>query len=197
MTSKKNNFSNKWVERFRLNSFFNISPEKAIDSLKAISKIIFVFIFIFMATWFFKLYNIEDTTTKHFRLIISNTDILPLYKADLTTFIFLVVYEFLKMITMAFTFFFFIKFLNSLDINDPFKNNVSADHLNKVAVLSIVFFMVDAINSMHWIWFDIFPDKTTIQIFHFEYLFLAYFINVFSVVFKRGVDLNNEIDLVI
>jgi hypothetical protein len=35
------------------------------------------------------------------------------------------------------------------------------------------------------------------RLFHFEYLFIAYFLNVFAQIFKRGVDLNNEIDLVI
>ena len=83
-----------------------------------------------------------------------------------------------------------------MDISEPFKNIKSKDYLAAVAVLSILFFSVDAISMMHLAYFqDLLSTK--VRIFHFEYLFLAYFINVFAVIFKRGVDLNNEIDLVI
>jgi hypothetical protein len=88
--------------------------------------------------------------------------------------------------------------LNAVDIKEPFKNVKSKDYLFSVAILSSVFFTVDAISMMHLAYFqDSLPIEGSLRIFHFEYLFLAYFINVFAVIFKRGVDLKNEIDLVI
>jgi hypothetical protein len=152
----------------------------------------------FIGVYIFKFIKIDLGSTKHFKLRLSDINILPLYKSNYTTFVFLVGYEVIKIAVIATLFFYFIKFLNAVDIKEPFKNVKSKDYLFSVAILSSVFFTVDAISMMHLAYFqDSLPIEGSLRIFHFEYLFLAYFINVFAVIFKRGVDLKNEIDLVI
>lgn len=193
----KNNFISTGIEKIK-DSYVNIDPVKFIQTLKAFSKVFFIFALMFLGAFIFKLFKIDDEAIKHFKLILSDIDILPLYKTSLVTFTFISLYEILKISLVAVTFYYFIKFLNSIDINEPFKNIKSKSNLSAVAVLSIVFFSVDAISMMHLAYFqEWLQTEGSIRIFHFEYLFLAYFINVFAVIFKRGVDLNNEIDLVI
>lgn len=191
----KNSFISTRIEKFK-DSYVNIDSVKFIQTLNAFSKVFFIFSLMFLGAFIFKLFKIEDDSVKHFKLILSDIDILTLYKSSFVTFVFISLYEVIKISLVAVTFFYFIKFLNSMDIKEPFKNIESKNNLSVVAVLSIVFFSVDAISMMHLAYFqDLLVGK--VRIFHFEYLFLAYFINVFAVIFKRGVDLNNEIDLVI
>jgi len=193
----QNNFISAQIEKIK-SSYVNIDPVKFIQTLKAFSKVFFIFSLMFIGAYIFKFIKIEEETTKHFKLILSDINILPLYKSNNTTFIFLVGYEVIKIALIATLFFYFIKFLNVVDIKEPFKNVKSKDYLFSVAILSSVFFTVDAIGMMHLAYFqDSLLIEGSLRIFHFEYLFLAYFINVFAVIFKRGVDLNNEIDLVI
>lgn len=193
----KNSFISTRIEKFK-DSYVNINPVKFIQTLNAFSKVFFIFSLMFLGAFIFKLFKIEDDSVKHFKLILSDIDILPLYKSSFVTFVFISLYEIIKISLIAITFLYFIKFLNSMDINEPFKNIKSKNNLSAVAVLSIVFFSVDAISMMHLAYFqDLLRSEGSLRIFHFEYLFLAYFINVFAVIFKRGVDLNNEIDLVI
>ncbi len=193
---KQNNFISTQIEKIK-SSYVNIDPVKFIQTLKAFSKVFFIFSLMFIGAYIFKFFKIEETT-KHFKLILSDINILPLYKSNYFTFIFLMIYEIVKISIIATLFFYFIKFLNVVDIKEPFKNVKSKDYLFSVAILSSVFFTVDAIGMMHLAYFqDSLLIEGSLRIFHFEYLFLAYFINVFAVIFKRGVDLNNEIDLVI
>ena len=144
-----------------------------------------------------KAFQINDGTL-HFRLVISNIDILPLFKNHFVTFVCLVAYEVVKLLVAAILFYYFIQFLNSLDKHDPFKHAKSRSYIMIVATCSIIFFSVDAIGMMHLAYVqNELLLKESLRIFHFEYLFIAYFLNVFAFVFKRGVDLNDEIELVI
>lgn len=193
---KQNNFIYAQIEKIK-GSYVNIDPVKFIQTLKALSKVFFIFSLLFIVAYVIKFFKIEEGT-KHFKLVLSDIDILPLLKSNYATFIFLVIYEVIKISVIATLFFYFIKFLNAIDISEPFKNVKSKDYLFSVAILSSIFFTVDAISMMHLAYFqDSLPIEGSLRIFHFEYLFLAYFLNVFAVIFKRGVDLNNEIDLVI
>lgn len=193
---KQNNFISTQIEKIK-SSYVNIDPVKFIQTLKAFSKVFFIFSLMFIGAYIFKFFKIEETT-KHFKLILSDINILPLYKSNYFTFIFLMIYEIVKISIIATLFFYFIKFLNSVDIKEPFKNVKSKDYLFSVAILGSVFFAVDAISMMHLAYFqDSLQIEGSLRIFHFEYLFLAYFLNVFAVIFKRGVDLNNELDSVI
>jgi len=64
--------------------------------------------------------------------------------------------------------------------------------------LDILFFVIDAISLLHLAYFqNSLPLESSFEVFRFEYLFLAYFLYVFAAIFKRGVDLNNELDSVI
>ena len=194
---KQNNFISAQIKKIK-DSYVNIDPVKFIQTLKAFSKVFFIFSLMFVGAYIFKFFKIDVETTKHFKLILADVNIFPLYKSYYTTFIFLITYEVIKISLIAAIFFYFIKFLNSMDINNPFKNIISKDYLFSVAIISSVFFTVDAISMMHLAYFqDLLPIEGNLRIFHFEYLFLAFFINVFAVIFKRGVDLNNELDSVI
>ncbi len=64
--------------------------------------------------------------------------------------------------------------------------------------LDILFFVIDAISLLHLAYFqNSLPLESSFEVFRFDYIFLDYFIYVFAAIFKRGVDLNNELDSVI
>jgi len=178
--------------------FFNMDSHKTINSLKTFSKIFLIFSLAFIAGYIYKISNIDLEKTTSFRLILSDTDILPLYKNDMKNFIFISIYEMLRMILLTSILWYFYKFLASVNIADPFENIISKIHINRVANLSTVFFFIDFVGSMHlkYISNELGID-VYITTFNFEYLFIVYFISVFSVIFSRGIDLKNEIDLVI
>lgn len=142
----------------------------------------------------FKLSTINPQVSHHFILPISQVDILSLYSTNYTGFLIIGIYEVLRFAAIAILFFYLAKFIKSLDINDPFRNIHSKKHLNIVLICSIVFFVIDAIGTIH---LNYLIENLNLRLFHFEYLFLVYFLNVFAVIFNRGVALKNEIDLVI
>ncbi|MFM9945257.1 MAG: DUF2975 domain-containing protein [Bacteroidia bacterium] len=177
--------------------FFKIESTRSLQSLQNFSRIFFIFSVGFIAAFIYKLLLIKSGTVKSFKLPILELDILPLYTQNFTGFIFLSVYEILKFITLAFVFFYFMKFIKTIDINEPFKNLKSKNHLSKVSNLCYAFFIIDAIGTLHAAQYTVFLSNIPFALFHFQYLFIAYFVHVFAIIYKRGVDLNNEIDLVI
>ncbi len=180
------------------NAFFQLKPHQTMASLINFSRIFFAFSILFLGAYLFKLFNIHSDAIKHFNLVFAKINILPLYSNNLIGFIFIAAYEAIKITLVAITLFYFTKFLKSLDISDPFKNFESKKYIQRVALLSMIFFAIDALSAIHLNYYEsLLSEGTPIHIFHFEYLFLAYFINVFAVIFNRGVDLKNEIDLVI
>jgi hypothetical protein len=193
MSTKKN-----FIERLSSGNLFRIDQGRGIDSLKALTRVIFIFTLLFPAAYCVKMIGLGPDSIKPFKLVISNINILPLYKADFTNFIIVSVFEILRLSILALIFFYLMKFLNSLDKVDPFRNIRSKDYIGIVAGLGVLFFGVDCIGSMHLSYFqEELMMKDPIRIFHFEYLFITYFLNVFAFIFKKGVDLNNEIELVI
>lgn len=177
---------------------FNAEHERSIKSLEAFSIMILIFVLLVLGTYIVKVFSIDIASTKSFKLALSNINILPLYTSNYSTFLVLAIIEIIKFAIAAFVFFYFIKFLKSLDKQNPFKNIISGEHIALVAILSIMFFILDAAGSFYLSFYDnelLMNDQ--LRSFHLEYLFLAYFLNVFAFIFKRGVDLNNEIDLVI
>jgi hypothetical protein len=184
------------IEKLKL---FDFSPEKIIISLKNLSTIFFLFSFAFLGAFIFKWFSYDSKTSEIFKLVISSINIHPIYKTSQSSFVFISIYEIVQMLLVVLTFFYFIKFLKSLNMNEPFKNTKSGEYINLVGIFSVLFFIVNTITTIHLSYFiNLLPGyRTPFALFHFEYLFLAYFINVFAVIFKRGVDLNNEIDLVI
>lgn len=181
----------------KMNGMFNLKHEKSIDSLIAISRVVFVFTLLFLGAFFYKLFTITSDTN-HFRQVLSGVDILPLYKEHFSAFICMCVYDVLRLLLIGAVMFFFTAFLKSLDRTDPFKNLKSKEHITLVAFFALLFFVADGVGSIHLNYFEeLLAPGANIRMFHFEYLMLAYFLNVFAFIFKKGVDLNNEIDLVI
>jgi len=75
---------------------------------------------------------------------------------------------------------------------------VSILDILKLFAIALVFFIVDTISILYLHFFEeALGLNRSLRLFHFEYLFIVYFLFVFANIFKRGVDLNNEIDLVI
>ncbi|MBX7206163.1 MAG: DUF2975 domain-containing protein [Bacteroidia bacterium] len=181
----------------KMNGMFNLKHEKSIDSLIAISRVVFAFTLLFVGAFLYKLFTINPDTN-HFRQVLSGVNILPLYKEHFTAFLCMCVYDVLRLLLIGAVMFFFTAFLKSLDRTDPFKNLKSKEHITLVAFFALLFFVADGVGSIHLSYFEeLLTPGANIRIFHFEYLMLAYFLNVFAFIFKKGVDLNNEIDLVI
>ena len=176
------------------NKIFNVKPTHSIDTLRNYSSLFFIAALFFLGAFIFKFCIFNPNIDQHFNLPISRVDILPLYTNNYTGFLSLGIYEALRFACIAVLFFYFVKFIKSLDIAEPFKNLNSKKHLSKVLLCSMVFFVIDAIGTMH---LNYLMEHLHIRLFHFEYLFMVYFLNVFAVIFNRGIDLNNEIDLVI
>lgn len=180
-----------------MNGIFNLKHEKSIDSLIAISRVVFAFTLLFLGAFFYKLFTINPDTN-HFRQVLSGVNILPLYKEHFTTFMCMCVHDVLRLLLIGMVMFYFTAFLKSLDRKDPFRNLKSKEHITLVAFFALLFFVADGLGSIHLSYYEeLLTPGATIRIFHFEYLMLAYFLNVFAFIFKKGVDLNNEIDLVI
>lgn len=198
MSQQKTNFIQAGLRKITEGSgFINRKPEQAIKSLKSISQVIYIFGIFFLLAFAYKLI-IVSTGINHFKTLLTSIDILPLYAMNGVHFFCLAGYDILKLVIIILTFFYFTKFLGSIEISDLFGNLKSRNLILYVAALSIAFFMVDVISILHLSYVeDILKLKNHIRLFNFEYLMLAYFINVFAFIFKRGVDLKNEIDLVI
>lgn len=175
-----------------------LNPVQSMASLKNFSGIFFIAALFFLAAFIYKLFAIDPVIKHHFNLPISEIDILPLFTTNYFSFISIGIFEIFRLVCIALLFFFLMKFTGSIDLSDPFQNLQSKTFLNKVVACSIGFFIVDAIGTLHlnYVLEEIQPDLK-IRLFHFEYLFIVYFLNVFAVIFNRGVDLKNEIDLVI
>lgn len=201
MKKQSNPVSPQGIEKLiGMNKLFNTDPSKAIASLIAMSRVILVFALLFIGAYVFKLLTAGSASTKHFKLLLSNQaiDILSLYRSNFTGFLCLIAYDLLKLGNIALAFFYFVKFLKSLDMQTPFARLESKTYIQRVAWLSVVFFVIDALGTLHLSMYeDALGLNGQLRLFHFEYLILAYFINVFAFIFQRGVDLHNEIELVI
>lgn len=185
------------IEKFLMQTrLFNLNNARSIDSLRNLSYIIGIFALLFIPAYLYKWFYIENA--QFFKLVFSDTNILPLYQSSPIGFACISVCEIIKLAISGYLMIRLAKFFASLNKVNPFKNIVSKQHLLSVATLSILFFIVDAIASVQLYYLqDLLNKASAMRLFHFEYLFIAYFLNVFAQIFKRGVDLNNEIDLVI
>lgn len=180
------------------NRFFNTEPSKIIDSIKAMSMVFSIFSLLFALGFFYKITQLPAGTASKFRLPVTGIDILPLYHSQAVSFWLVALYETLALLVMALAFFYFMKFMAQLDKTNPFKNPAAARQLQRVSFLGIVFFALHVVTTIHLQYFqELLGMSGSISDFKFEYLFLVYFIAIFSFIFKRGVALNSEMDLVI
>ncbi len=192
------NFNNRLEKLLSSSFFFNLGGTKSLKSLKAFSYIIAFFALMFVAAYIYKWSAIPNGQTTWFKLVFNDINILPLYTQYKLVFTIVSILEILKLLLAALLFFQLAKFFQSLNPDDPFKNIDSKYYILRVFAIAVVFFIVDTISILYLHFFEeALGMNRSLRLFHFEYLFIVYFLFVFANIFKRGVDLNNEIDLVI
>ncbi len=172
---------------------------KRIQSLQTFSMLIALFSACMIPAILVKIVLANQGSANHIRLIISNhgIDLLPLYSKNLFGFICLCTYEMIKFGLISYTFYNLYLFLKSLNMTNPFKYIVSKNYISVVALFSGIFFVVDAIGAFHLNYYQSALGIAHVRIFHFEFLFIAYFLRIFAFIFNRGVDFNNELEQVL
>lgn len=194
-TTKFNNTLEKLINS---SFFFNLNGAKSVKSLKNFSYIIAFFALMFIVAYVYKWTQISNGNMSSFKLIFNDINILPLNNQYKFVFGVVSTLEIIKLLLGSLLFFQLGKFFHSLDLENPFKNIVSKHYIIRTLAISILFFVIDAVAILYLNMFeDALGLTSSLRLFHFEYLFIVYFLYVFTIIFKRGVDLHNEIDLVI
>lgn len=184
-----------WLGKTRL---FSVNPEQSIKSLTALSRVVMIAAIVFTVTFLYFVIRAITGGVQHFKLPLSGFEIMPLYNSKELSFYLICIYEILKLSTIAVAFYFFFKFSRSIDYSNPFHKIESKAYINSFATMSIIFFCLDVVSSIHLNYFsDLLGYGDSIRYFHWEYLLLTYFINVFAYFFRLGVNMKNELDLVI
>lgn len=180
------------------NKIVNTNIERLLTSLSMLSIIRVIFTVAFLVVFLYKLILLPIQGATAFRLPITGKDLMQAYSAADMSFYIIAGYEAIKLILIGGMAFYFWKFSNSINNSNPFSNPLSRNHISAVATLALMFFPLDVISTLHLSYGGLNePNSSKLGFFHWEYLFGAYFINVFAIIFRRGSDLNNEMDLVI
>ena len=179
---------------FQLENMFK--PER-INSAAAVFGILLVFLIGVATMTIAKLFHLQ-TATVH-PLFTNKIDILPAYKTNFTLFSAIVSIEFLHLITGALMAYFFLQFLRSIDLKDPFKNVKSKFHISIVAKLSVLLLFLDFANRnlIQTMSYENGNSSQIISLFNIEYFILLDLLFVFAIIFRYGIDLKNEMDLVV
>lgn len=187
------------IQRMLYNSgSLQAKPKQYIGSINAISRIIAAAALAFCLLFVYQLWSVFYGGGNNFTLFSTDIDIMPLKDKAPISFLFIGVYEVLKLLCIAVAFYFLFKFTQSLDIQNPFKNIQSKNYMNAFSKLAFLYFFIESATHLHiYLVSDLLQAKHTNSIFAWEYLFLAYFINAFAYIYRMGVDINNELDLVI
>lgn len=197
---KKNNTDSKAFTRFLFNNkFINIGLDRLLMSLRRISGLGMIFSGLFLGIFIYRLFAIQLTGEHHFKLPVSGWDLSPILSKSHFAFYCISSYEVIKIGLIFGMAYYFWKFASSVDYKNPFSNYLSRNFIGAAATLSLLYFPIDVISSLHYHYFGKMnePNTSIIGYFHWDYLFVAYFINVFAIIFRRGGDLKDELDLVI
>lgn len=181
------------------NKIVNTNIERLLTSLSMVSIIGVIFTVAYLGVFLYKLVMVSMNGGTTFNLPITGENLMKVYTAADMSFYMIAGYEAIKLALIGGMAFYFWKFAISIDNSNPFSNPLSRNHISAVATLSLLFFPLDVISTLHLSYGGSLnvPDTSTLGFFHWEYLFGAYFVNVFAIIFRRGSDLNNEMDLVI
>lgn len=190
----KNLFNFKWLFN---NRFLNTPLKNMLNSLSYVAVVTFFFSVLFALAFIYELIKIHFEIPGNFRLVTGNADILSLWGKSPGQFYFISGIELLMIITICAFFYFFWQFTKNIDQTKPFQNPKAAGFLGAVATLAIVFFLLDTAERVVINFAGIKGAAGTVGYFHFQYLFLAYFINVFAIVYRNGLELKEEMDLVV
>jgi len=176
---------------FQLENMFK--PER-IKSVQAIFGIVCAFLIGVAGVTITNLFQI-GTLTK-FPLFSNGIDVLPACQSSKSLFYAIVSIEFIHIAFGALMAYFFYEFLKSIDLKDPFKNLKSKKYISIAAKLGMAVFLADFINRL-LLQYMVNETALKISILNVQYFILVDIIFVFALIFIRGIDLKNEIDLVV
>ncbi len=184
---------NKLIESFQLENMFK--PNR-IKSVRAIFGILLIFLILAAVATIAKLIKIENEI--RYPLFSNGIDVLSAYKTNLTLFSAIISLEFIHLSIGALLAYYFLQFLKSIDLNEPFKNLSSKIYISTVAKLGVLLFLVDFINRLLMQQMEsVASNLQKVSLINIEYLILVDLLFVFAIIFSRGIDLKNEIDLVV
>lgn len=184
---------NKLIESFQLENMFK--PNR-IKSVRAIFGILLIFLILAAVATIAKLFKIENEL--RYPLFSNGIDVLSAYKTNLTLFSAIISLEFIHLSIGALLAYYFLQFLKSIDLNEPFKNLSSKIYISTVAKLGVLLFLVDFINRLLLQQMEsVASNLQKVSLINIEYLILVDLLFVFAIIFSRGIDLKNEIDLVV
>lgn len=174
----------------------NMFKPNRIKSVSAIFGILTIFLFFTAGATIFKLSKIESSRV--YTLFSNGIDVSSAYQTNLTLFSAIISIEFLHLVTGGFMAFYFLQFLKSIDLNDPFKNLKSKTYISLVAKLGVLLFTIDFINRLLLQRMETVVNQVeNVILLNVEYFILVDLLFVFAIVFIRGIDLKNEMDLVV
>lgn len=184
---------NKLIESFQLENMFK--PNR-IKSVRAIFGILLIFLILAAVATIAKLIKIENEI--RYPLFSNGIDVLSAYKTNLTLFSAIISLEFIHLSIGALLAYYFLQFLKSIDLNEPFKNLSSKIYISTVSKLGVLLFLVDFINRLLMQQMEsVASNLQKVSLINIEYLILVDLLFVFAIIFSRGIDLKNEIDLVV
>lgn len=188
------------LKRFLFNNkIVNTDIERLLTSLSIFSMLCAVITLFYLGGFLYKLLLVPLQGASELQLPITGENLLQAYSANDISFYFIAAYEILKLALVGSMAFYFWKFAVSIDNKNPFRNPLSRNYIGAVATLALLFFPLEIVSTLHLNYNGSLnvPQTSTIGLFHWEYLLGAYFVNVFAIVYRRGADLNNEMNLVI
>lgn len=206
MLNQKSN----WVSRLvNFKSHYRVNFTKSLKSASGISRVIALFSAAFVLGIAYKLiFQLNEATS--FNLPLSGMDIMPLHHLDRTLFYSLTSIEMGYGIIIVLGFWNLDRFLKSIDAENPFANSKSKIYIGRVATMAQVYFVAKFVFKLVLMQApdaftqQLLTDRTSFTIFDntgllfpFNYLILAYFVSIFSQLFKRGIAMNEELEEVI
>jgi hypothetical protein len=133
------------------------------------------------------------------KLVTLPYDVLDFYKMESSSFWMAFTFQTLIVISIIAMLLYFNRFLASISLDKPFENPKSKREIIRVAKLAMLVTFLDLLlrvvlcNAM-------LPDGSAffdIGLYNVEYYFISNVLLTFAVIYTRGVDLKNEIDLVV
>lgn len=191
MVQSSNNNMSRWSRAFQLENLFRSSNFK---NFRTYSIFIPFFLLLPLAYLLRDLFRMGQADTLVLKRL--NLDILPLHEMNSPLFITVVGLEIVLLLSAVFMSVYFILFVRSIDIEDPFKNERSKTYITRVAVLGVFILLLDLIIRLALQYMET-GQAGSISLLNFEYIIMVNFILFFATLFKKGVDLKNEINLVV
>ncbi len=191
MVQSSNNNASRWNRAFQLENLFRTSNFK---NFRTYSVFIPFFLLLPLAYLLRDLFRMGQANTLVLRRL--NIDILSLHETNSPLFSAVVILEVILLLTAVIMSIYFILFVRSIDIEDPFKNELSKTYITRVALIGIFILLFDLIIRLALQYMET-GQKSAIGVLNFEYIIMVNFILFFATLFKKGVDLKNEINLVV